>query len=84
MKQIKPFEDFKLNEAAYTRQKDGSTVKDPVTGKMQKVKWIENIDQDLKFDVNKNIKFYYDDVTKSFELIDLDNGIRYDGIIKTN
>ena len=82
MKQIKPFENFRINEAEATRLPDGSTTKDPVTGKAQKVKWIENIGQDLKFDVNKNIKFYYDDVTKSFEVVDLDNGIRYDGMLK--
>jgi hypothetical protein len=82
MKQIKPFENFRINEAEATRLPNGSTHKDPVTGKPQKVKWMETIGQDLKFDVNKNIKFYYDDVTKSFELIDLDNGIRYDGMLK--
>jgi hypothetical protein len=37
---------------------------------------------DLKFDVNKNIKFFYDDATKSFEVVDMDNNIRYQGNLK--
>ena len=57
-------------------------VKDPITGESQKVMDITTLGHDLKFDVNKNIKFYYDDVTKSFEVVDMDNKIRYQGNLK--
>ena len=57
-------------------------VKDPITGKLQKVMDITTLRHDLKFDVNKNIKFFYDDVTKSFEVVDMDNNIRYQGNLK--
>jgi hypothetical protein len=62
--------------------KQTEMVKDPITGKLQKVININTLGYDLKFDVNKNIKFYYDDVTKSFEVVDVDNNIRYQGNLK--
>jgi c-di-AMP phosphodiesterase-like protein len=62
--------------------KQPKIVKDPITGESQKVIDINTLGHDLKFDVNKNIKFYYDDVTKSFEVVDVDNKIRYNGNLK--
>jgi hypothetical protein len=62
--------------------KQTEMVKDPITGESQKVMDITTLGHDLKFDVNKNIKFYYDDVTKSFEVVDMDNKIRYQGNLK--
>jgi c-di-AMP phosphodiesterase-like protein len=62
--------------------KQPKMVKDPITGESQKVIDINTLGHDLKFDVNKNIKFYYDDVTKSFEVVDMDNKIRYKGNLK--
>jgi hypothetical protein len=62
--------------------KQTEMVKDPITGKLQKVININTLGYDLKFDVNKNIKFYYDDATKSFEVVDVDNNIRYQGNLK--
>ena len=62
--------------------KQTEMVKDPITGKLQKVMDITTLNHDLKFDVNKNIKFFYDDVTKSFEVVDMDNNIRYQGNLK--
>jgi hypothetical protein len=62
--------------------KQPKMVKDPITGESQKVIDINTLGHDLKFDVNKNIKFYYDDVTKSFEIVDMDNKIRYNGNLK--
>ena len=62
--------------------KQTEMVKDPITGESQKVMDITTLGHDLKFDVNKNIKFYYDDVTKSFEVVDMDNKIRYNGNLK--
>jgi c-di-AMP phosphodiesterase-like protein len=62
--------------------KQPKMVKDPITGESQKVIDINTLGHDLKFDVNKNIKFYYDDVTKSFEVVDMDNNIRYQGNLK--
>jgi hypothetical protein len=62
--------------------KQPKMVKDPITGESQKVIDINTLGHDLKFDVNKNIKFYYDDVTKSFEVVDVDNKIRYNGNLK--
>lgn len=58
------------------------TTKDPITGESQKVVNITTLGHDLKFDTNKNIKFFYDDVTKSFEVVDMDNNIRYEGDLK--
>jgi hypothetical protein len=62
--------------------KQTEMVKDPITGKLQKVININTLSYDLKFDVNKNIKFFYDDATKSFEVVDMDNNIRYQGNLK--
>ena len=63
--------------------KQPKTTKDPITGLIrEKVMDITTLGHDLKFDVNKNIKFFYDDVTKSFEVVDVDNKIRYKGNLK--
>jgi hypothetical protein len=72
-----PFPKNKTNNGKQTEM-----VKDPITGKLQKVMDITTLRHDLKFDVNKNIKFFYDDVTKSFEVVDMDNNIRYQGNLK--
>ena len=72
-----PFPKNKTNNGKQTEM-----VKDPITGKLQKVMDITTLNHDLKFDVNKNIKFFYDDVTKSFEVVDMDNNIRYQGNLK--
>jgi hypothetical protein len=37
MKQIKPFENFRINEAEATRLPNGSMHKDPVTGKSKSI-----------------------------------------------
>jgi hypothetical protein len=72
-----PFPIKKTNNSKQTEM-----VKDPITGKLQKVININTLSYDLKFDVNKNIKFFYDDATKSFEVVDMDNNIRYQGNLK--
>ena len=71
---------FPKNKTSNGKQTE--MVKDPITGKLQKVMDITTLRHDLKFDVNKNIKFFYDDVTKSFEVVDMDNNIRYQGNLK--
>jgi hypothetical protein len=71
---------FPKNKTSNGKQTE--MVKDPITGKLQKVMDITTLGHDLKFDVNKNIKFFYDDVTKSFEVVDMDNKIRYQGNLK--
>ena len=77
----KGFSSFPLIKKT-NNSKQTEMVKDPITGKLQKVININTLSYDLKFDVNKNIKFYYDDVTKSFEVVDMDNNIRYQGNLK--
>jgi hypothetical protein len=72
----------KLGDSKPLISEQPKMVKDPITGESQKLVDINTLGYDLKFDVNKNIKFYYDDVTKSFELIDMDNKIRYQGNLK--
>jgi hypothetical protein len=71
---------FPKNKTSNGKQTE--MVKDPITGKLQKVMDITTLGHDLKFDVNKNIKFFYDDVTKSFEFVDMDKKIRYHGNLK--
>ena len=62
--------------------KQPKMVKDPMTGELQKVIEINTLGYDLKFGVNKNIKFFYLDDLKSFEVVDVDNKIRYHGNLK--
>jgi hypothetical protein len=59
-----------------------STVIDPVTGKKQTVIEIGKMNYDLQFPLGSKIKFYYDDVNRSFELVDMAKNIRYHGNIK--
>jgi hypothetical protein len=77
----KGFSSFPLIKKT-NNSKQTEMVKDPITGKLQKVININTLSYDLKFDVNKNIKFFYDDATKSFEVVDMDNNIRYQGNLK--
>jgi len=72
----------KLGDSKPLVNEQPEMVKDQITSKSQKVININTLGYDLKFDVNKNIKFFYDDVTKSFEVVDMDNNIRYKGNLK--
>jgi hypothetical protein len=73
----------KLGDSKPLVSEQPKTTKDPITGLIrEKVMDITTLGHDLKFDVNKNIKFFYDDVTKSFEVVDVDNKIRYKGNLK--
>jgi hypothetical protein len=74
MKQIKPFENFRINEAEATRLPNGSMHKDPVTGKSQKVKWIESqtdidmtlfLEADRKTIRNRSL-YYYENIHNSY------------------